>query len=63
MLSFIRRPADEHYIDNGSVSCPQRRGRDIEVDRCASCERMTEIDLQAEPPFVRCRPAPARPVS
>jgi hypothetical protein len=55
MFSFIRPPRDEHYVDRGSVSCP-RRGRDVEVDLCAGCERMTTIDLQAKPPFVRCRP-------
>jgi len=57
MFSFIRFPRYEHYVDRGSVHCP-RRGRDVEVDLCAGCEWMTRIDLQAKPPFVRCRPAP-----
>ena len=57
MFSFIRPPSYEHYVDRGSVSCP-RRGGDVEVDLCAGCERMTTIDLQAKPPFVRCRPGP-----
>ena len=58
MFSFFRTPSYEHYVDRGCVSCP-RRGCDVEVDRCAGCEWMTAIDLQAKPAFVRCRPAPA----
>ena len=57
MFYFFRTPADQHYVDNGCVSCP-RRGRDVEVDLCAGCESMTSIELQAKPPFVRCRPGP-----
>ena len=60
MFFFMRSPGCEHYVDSGSVNCP-RRGRDVEVDLCAGCEWMTDIDLQAKPPFVRCRPAPVRP--
>ncbi|HVJ24093.1 MAG TPA: hypothetical protein VM756_09180 [Burkholderiales bacterium] len=58
MFFFMRSPGDERYVDSGSVSCP-RRGRDVEIDLCAGCQWMTTIDLQAKPPFVRCRPAPA----
>jgi hypothetical protein len=58
MFSLIRTPAFEHYVDGGSVSCP-RRGRDVEVDLCAGCEWMSAIDLQAEPPFVRCQAVPS----
>jgi len=57
MFSIIRPPACEHYVDGGSVSCPLRQ-RDVEVDLCAGCERMTAIDLQAKPPFVRCQAVP-----
>jgi len=57
MFSLFPSPGGEHYVDRGLVSCP-RRGRDVEVDMCAGCEWMTEIDLRAVPPFVRCRPAP-----
>lgn len=58
MFSFIRPPSHEHYVDGGCVSCP-RRGHDVEVDLCAGCQWMTEIDLQAKPPFVRCEAGPA----
>jgi len=57
MFSFMKLPRYEHYVDRGCVHCP-RRGRDVEVDLCAGCEWMTKIDLQAKPPFVRCRLAP-----
>ena len=57
MFFFMRSPGYEHYVDSGSVNCP-RRGRDVEVDLCAGCHWMTDIDLQAKPPFVRCQPAP-----
>ena len=57
MFSFFRPAGYEHYVDRGCVSCP-RRGRDVEVDLCAGCQWMTSIDLEAKPPFVRCRPAP-----
>jgi len=60
MFFFMRSPGDERYIDSGSVNCP-RRGRDVEADLCAGCEWMTSVDLQAKPPFVRCRPAPVFP--
>jgi hypothetical protein len=57
LFSFFRPRTYEHYVDGGCVSCP-RRGHDVEVDRCASCEWMTRMDLEAKPPFVRCRPGP-----
>jgi len=37
------------------VSGPLRQ-RDVEVDLCAGCQWMTKIDLETDPPFVRCRP-------
>lgn len=55
MFPIIRPPAGRRYVDAGSVSCPLRQ-RDVEVDLCAGCQWMTQIDLEAEPPFVRCRP-------
>jgi hypothetical protein len=55
MFTLIRPPAGRRCVDRGSVSCPLRQ-RDVEVDLCAGCNWMTEIDLEAEPPFVRCRP-------
>ena len=57
MFRLIRPPAPARYVDRGSVCCPLR-ARDVEVDLCAGCQCLTEIDLQAELPFVRCRPAP-----
>ena len=61
MFALIKPPACARYVDNGCVHCPLRE-RDVEVDRCAGCEWMTEIDLQAKPPFVRCRPNRVLPV-
>lgn len=57
MFALIRPAAHARYVDGGCVQCPLRQ-RDVEVDLCAGCEWMTEIDLEADPPFVRCRPAP-----
>jgi hypothetical protein len=57
MFPLIRPSAQARYVDGGCVYCPLRE-RDVEVDFCAGCEWMTAIDLQAELPFVRCRPGP-----
>jgi hypothetical protein len=61
MFPLIRPRAAQRYVDGGCVHCPLRQ-RDVEVDLCAGCQWMTEIDLQAKLPFVRCRPeaTPAR---
>jgi hypothetical protein len=55
MLALIRPRAGRRFVDHGSVSCPLRQ-RDVEVDLCAGCQWMTKIDLETDPPFVRCRP-------
>jgi hypothetical protein len=57
MFALIRPAAQARCIDGGRVQCPLRE-RDVEVDLCAGCEWMTEFDLEADPPFVRCRPGP-----
>ena len=54
MFSFLRPRNYEHYVDHGCVHCP-RSGFDVEVDACTGCEWLTAIDLQAKPPYVRCR--------
>lgn len=59
---FLFRPAmDRHVIDDGRVFCP-RRGGDIDVDRCASCECLVAFDDTSSPPVVRCRPDRPLPV-
>lgn len=60
MFRLIRPAAPARYVDRGCVRCPVR-GRDVELDLCAGCQHMTELGLQAEPPFVRCRPEPMPP--
>jgi hypothetical protein len=57
MFPLIRPSGHRRYVDGGCVYCPLRE-RDVEVDLCAGCQSMIEIDLQAELPFVRCRPGP-----
>ena len=57
MFRLIRPVALPRYVDAGRVQCPLR-GREVDVDLCAGCASLTEIDLQAEPPFLRCRPEP-----
>lgn len=62
MFAIIRPAAQARYVDRGCVQCPLR-GRDVEIDVCTGCDWLTEIDLQARPPFVRCRPGPARAIA
>lgn len=57
MFALIRPRTGRRYVDGGCVQCPLRQ-REVEIDLCAGCEAMTEIDLEAEPAFVRCRPGP-----
>jgi hypothetical protein len=54
-MTMFRRANDEHFIDNGSVYCSVHK-RDVELDLCAGCRWMTQIDLDAKNPVVRCRP-------
>lgn len=56
MFRLIRPSGQPRYIDRGCVQCPLRQ-RDVEVDLCAGCQWLTDIELDAEPPFIRCRPA------
>ena len=55
MFSLFRSPSDQHFIDRGLVSCPVRAG-DVEIDVCAGCRWLLEVDENARLPFVRCRP-------
>ena len=55
MFSFFTLPPQHHFIDSGHVFCPTR-GRDVDFDVCAGCRSVEAIDLQANPPFVRCAP-------
>jgi hypothetical protein len=55
MGHLIRWARDEHFIDQGRVHCPVR-GRDVDFDLCVGCRWSTGIDLDAQPPVVRCRP-------
>ena len=57
MFEFLKAPDFRQYIDQGTVSCPNRNG-DVEVDLCAGCRWMQEIDRDAKQPFVRCDPPP-----
>lgn len=57
MFRLLRPSGPPRYVDDGCVQCPLRQ-RDVEVDVCAGCEWLTAIDLEAELPFVRCRPGP-----
>ena len=55
MFGILRSPVDRRLIDRGMVACPTR-GHDVEVGFCADCRWALEVDEQARPPFVRCRP-------
>ena len=58
MFNFLRSRTDQQYIDGGRVYCPSR-SCDVEIDVCAGCRWMLDIDSDARLPFVRCEP-PAR---
>jgi hypothetical protein len=55
MFPFVRPLSERHYIQDGRVFCPQR-GRDVDFDFCAGCERASDIQPDLEFPYVRCRP-------
>ena len=55
MFNFLRSRIDQQYIDGGRVYCPSR-SCDVEVDVCAGCRWMLDIDSDARLPFVRCEP-------
>lgn len=52
---IFRSRSPERVIDNGRVGCPVRNC-DVEVDICAGCRWLKQIDEKADIPFVRCRP-------
>jgi hypothetical protein len=55
---MFRPKPQEHFIDDGHVYCPLRK-RDVEFDLCAGCRWTKSIDLNANPPVVRCEPESA----
>ena len=60
MFILFRPRAERRYIDAGRVGCPLR-ARDAEVDTCAGCRWLVEIDTTAATPFVRCEPPTTQP--
>lgn len=58
MFNFLRTPTDRLIIDNGRVFCPIRH-QDTDIDLCAGCPRVRQIEENGNLPFVRCRLEPA----
>ena len=54
LLTLLHRPASEHFVDGGRVGCPVR-GTDVDVEACMACGQAASVDLNANPPVVRCR--------
>ena len=54
MFNLFGRKHDQLIIDNGRVFCPIRQ-QDTDIDICAACHRIREMDTTAEPGFVRCQ--------
>jgi len=54
MFEFLRSLRDRLIIDNGQVFCSIRE-KDTEIDICAACPRVRQIDHTGSMPFVRCR--------
>ena len=57
MFRLFRRYAAPQYIDEGRVGCPMR-GIDIEVDNCARCRWLVDLDVAGNLPLVHCNPRP-----
>ena len=57
MFNFFGTAADRLIIDNGQVFCPIRH-QDTDIDLCAGCPRVRQIDDSCSVPFVRCRLEP-----
>ena len=55
MFGLFRSQSDCHFIDRGLVWCPLRAA-DVELDVCAACTWMRQIDAHSALPLVRCRP-------
>jgi hypothetical protein len=55
MFNPFRRPDEQRVIDARRVCCPLRE-RDADLEFCLQCNWVREVDPQARPPFVRCRP-------
>lgn len=57
MFSIFRAHLHRHCIDNGRVGCPIRSA-DVEVDDCARCRRLVDIDATGNAPYVYCDARP-----
>ena len=54
MFSLFNRKNDQLIIDNGKVFCPVRQ-KDTDIDICAACHRLQEMDPDEKQGTVRCR--------
>lgn len=57
MFNLFQRGSDHRVIDGGQVFC-SNRGCDIDMEVCAGCRWLLEINEKAKAPFVRCEPEP-----
>jgi hypothetical protein len=55
MFRIFKRPSDALFIDRNRVFCPVRRA-DTDVEICASCRWLVDVNLSAEPGVLHCRP-------
>ena len=62
MTNIFKRQWDRLFIDRGQVFCPIR-GQDTDIEVCAACKRLAEIDTDGKQPFVRCRLEPVSPIA
>lgn len=57
-MSWIRerrlRRVDEHYVDDGTVICPNLGITDF--DRCLACEHIVDVDLGDDVAVLYCSP-------
>jgi len=55
MFGLFAQSPEMHFVDNGRVYCRVREA-DVEIDHCMCCRSLSESNLDANPPYVRCAP-------
>ena len=55
MFSLHRHPSDRRYVYYGRVHCPIR-ANEPEIDVCAGCSWLLDINQSQDESFIRCQP-------
>jgi hypothetical protein len=57
MFKIFERANDKQVIDNGRVYC-RNRSCDTDIELCAGCRWLTEINMTGKVQYLRCESAP-----